>query len=389
MKPFPAWTIVLLLLLPLVTSPGLGDVPNRPAASENTFTFHLFHTLAAAHPAGNVFVSPCSAAQALGMAALGAGGTTRRAMQQALGGSDVPSDASVHSDDPRVQLAAANDLWADRAFHFRPAFTEAARRIYGAGVATLDFQSASSVGTINRRISQETQGKITDLLNSDDLSRAQGGAILTDAVYFHGPWTQTFDKYETRPGPFASTGGPITVPLMARTGEMPYWQGDDFQAVELAYGDGRFVMDVFLPGQKSSLTKLLGRLNALTWQAWMSRLQPAQVALTLPRIHVSTAEDLEGPLTALGMGIAFQRQADFTPMSPQPLRLGGVKQEALLDVDENGTTAAAATAVVVMPGAAPQEPPSVVMRVDRPFFCAIRDTRTGTIVFVGAITDPR
>ena len=35
-----------------------------------------------------------------------------------------------------------------------------------------------------------------------------------------------------------------------------------------------------------------------------------------------------------------------------------------------------------------QTPFTVIMRVDHPFFCAIRDNVTGTVLFAGLIRDP-
>jgi serpin B len=64
-----------------------------------------------------------------------------------------------------------------------------------------------------------------------------------------------------------------------------------------------------------------------------------------------------------------------------------VIHKAFIKLDENGTEAAAATAVVVgEKTSAP--PPAKVVKIDRPFFFAIRDVPTGTVLFAGRITDP-
>ena len=60
--------------------------------------------------------------------------------------------------------------------------------------------------------------------------------------------------------------------------------------------------------------------------------------------------------------------------------------QANIDVDEKGTEAAAATAVGMRVTSMPAEP--VTMRVDRPFLFALRDVPTGTILFLGQVTDP-
>jgi serpin B len=84
--------------------------------------------------------------------------------------------------------------------------------------------------------------------------------------------------------------------------------------------------------------------------------------------------------------------ADLTGMvegtPPEPLFISDVLHKAFISVDENGTEAAAATVVIAGAGAAPPaaEPPEV--RIDRPFLFAIRDTQTGTILFLGRVMDP-
>ena len=62
--------------------------------------------------------------------------------------------------------------------------------------------------------------------------------------------------------------------------------------------------------------------------------------------------------------------------------------KAVLEVDEEGTVAAAVTAVTTRHRAVLRVTPKE-MRVDRPFFCAIRDNETSTLLFAGIIRDPQ
>jgi serpin B len=70
------------------------------------------------------------------------------------------------------------------------------------------------------------------------------------------------------------------------------------------------------------------------------------------------------------------------------LFIGLVIHKAFVDVNEEGTEAAAATAVAMKAGGPPpREPPA--FDVDRPFLFLIRDNKTGSVLFMGRITDPR
>jgi serpin B len=100
---------------------------------------------------------------------------------------------------------------------------------------------------------------------------------------------------------------------------------------------------------------------------------------------------------ALGMADAFDRmQADFTGMVDldelgqlelQPPMIGFALHKAFINVDEQGTEAAAATGIGATPAGATSYQP-IEVRVDRPFLLAIRDTVTGTILFLGRVLDP-
>jgi serpin B len=57
-------------------------------------------------------------------------------------------------------------------------------------------------------------------------------------------------------------------------------------------------------------------------------------------------------------------------------------------LDEHGTEAAAATAVGISGTSAPGGRP-VTLTIDRPFVFLIRDTKTGAILFMGRVVNPK
>jgi serpin B len=65
-----------------------------------------------------------------------------------------------------------------------------------------------------------------------------------------------------------------------------------------------------------------------------------------------------------------------------------VKHKTFAEVNEEGTEAAAVTSVTASVTSAMQPRKPFRMIVDHPFFCAIRDNKTGTLLFIGSITDP-
>lgn len=385
--------------LPVVNAAIVASNPNvRQVANANTdFGFNLLHKLTANQPTGNVFFSRFSISNALDMTLNGAGGQTRNDMAQALGlgamdldqinqGNSLLLKSATHPD-AKVQITVANALWASSHIPLAPNFVQLCARYYNATATTLDFASPASVDAINGWVDKNTHGKIMRLVSQPDIAKAT--AVLTNAVYFHGKWQYKFDKTRTHDGAFTLAGGSVkNVPLMSQNGRFSYLETPQFQAASLPYGAGRMSLYVFLPKKGISLSAFVEQLNAANADKWIGEMKPTQMTIILPRFRADYQTELKTPLSALGMGLAFDRSADFSPMGlPPQTYISNVIHKAVLEVDEKGTVAAAATGTIIETLSIIL--PQTVMRVDHPFYMAIRDNSTGTILFEGVIRDPK
>jgi len=99
---------------------------------------------------------------------------------------------------------------------------------------------------------------------------------------------------------------------------------------------------------------------------------------------------LKPALERMGMGLAFERGADFTPLGSSQFYVGQVLHRTRMEVDEEGTVAAAATAVTMLATSAMHHKTEKkkTLVFDRPFALLLVDAHTGAILFAGAIYDP-
>jgi serpin B len=114
------------------------------------------------------------------------------------------------------------------------------------------------------------------------------------------------------------------------------------------------------------------------------------VELGLPKFRLETSYDLVPPLKNLGMKAPFSKEiADFSGMGwPQgKLWIGQVRHKAFVEVNEEGTEAAAATAVGMVTTVMVEQP--AVFRADHPFLFLIRDRKSGALLFLGRVANPR
>lgn len=100
--------------------------------------------------------------------------------------------------------------------------------------------------------------------------------------------------------------------------------------------------------------------------------------------------ELASVLSAMGMPAAFGGDADFSGINGRRnLFLSAVIHKAFVDVNEEGTEAAAATGVAVARLAVIRPDPVVEFRADHPFVFLIRHNRSGSLLFLGRVINPR
>ena len=400
-----ALVAILILLIAssnLLLSRGSSnnsDVDPRLLAASSRFSFKLYEQIVKQPTDKNTFVSPASIILALAMTYNGANGTTREAMSHALElqGMSLEDVNRAFADlksvlapsDPKIQLKIANSLWARNGFAVKPAFLERNKQYFGAEVVSLNFADPAAPDTINAWVKKNTEGKIDkiiDEIGGDDV------LFLINAIYFKGQWQLEFDKKQTKPDVFKLAGGEKKeVSMMSQSGNYLYSKGKNFQAVALPYGKGDVSMFVFLPDELTSLDQFEQELTAENWDMWMKSLRGGPGNIKLPRFKVEWEANLNKPLAQLGMEEAFDPQrADFSqiaePQFGQRIFISEVKHKSWCEVNEEGTVAAAATSVRATLTSAP--PPPFEMKVDRPFFFAIRDNRSGLVLFMGSVKDP-
>jgi len=393
------------------TANRLGLAAQRPAqpaadwarlvAGNTAFGMDLYGQLK--EEQGNLFLSPFSISTALGMCAAGARGKTLDEMVKVL---HLPADAhsgfgavikSLNEESDAKKrgfvLSTANALWAQKGYPWKAEYKKFVATDYSAGLFDLDFISAAeaSRGTINAWVEKETNQKIKNLLPQGTVT-SDTRLVLTNAIYFKGDWTDPFKKEQTKDLPFTTADGKKTdAPLMHRVGGYLYAENDGFQVLDMPYTGRRVSMTVVLPRKADGLAAVEKDLTAEKFAATLKTLRfEKQVHVHLPRFKVEKSFMLNQPLQALGMKAAF-RGADFSGMHTggEQLDISAVVHKAFVDVNEEGTEAAAATGIVVGTTSVAPPPQPKYFKADHPFLFFIRDNKTGSVLFMGRLENPK
>jgi serpin B len=382
-------------------APGTAEEARQTAESMDAFGFDLYHRLGAD---GNLVFSPASIYVALSMAGAGARGETATQIETvlhqspgaargngvnsldqalaALSGTWTDQAGKPHD----VRLSIANAPFAQNGMRIAPDYLDVLASSYGAGLRLLDYRTdpLGATKAINAWVSDRTEKRIPKLIDPplDSMTRL----VLVNAIYLKAPWTDPFSDSRTADAPFTRADGTtVSVPTMNRSFETSYAQGDGWQAVQLPYADGSLAMTIVVP---SDLAAFEAGLDGSRFASIVGALSGAEVHLWLPRFKTETKARLGDLLNQLGMPLAMDpSRADFSGITTeQALFISDVIHQANITVDEKGTEASAATAVVMAGSARPTEVKT--LKVDRPFLFALRDTKTGAILFLGRIVDP-
>ncbi len=377
-----------------------GEQAETPlAASNNAFALDLYARVRG--QGGNLFLSPYSISSALAMTHAGARGNTAAQMAKALhfdldgaklheAFGKLTGDLNAAGAKSDFALTVANALWVQEGFELLKEYLGLTKSAYGASPHPVDFAKATEAArqTINRWVEEQTRDKIKDLIPKGMLG-SLARLVLTNAIYFKGRWATEFFADHTRERPFTlASGEKVSVPTMHHMAGFPFLQGDGFQAIALPYKGDALSMVILLPAKADGLPALEKSLSAESLVKWIAAMKAQDVFVALPKFKATTTLLLAETLQAMGMPDAFRLPpADFSGMTgKKDLFISQVIHKAFVDVNETGTEAAAATAVIMEGAAAPQ---FVEFTADHPFLFLIRDNRSGSILFLGRLANPK
>lgn len=351
---------------------------------------------------GNMFFSPYSISTALAMTYAGARGNTEKEMAKVLRFSldqenlhsafaQVESRLNKLQKTGNIKLSVANSLWPQQDYKFLDEYLSLAKKHYGVSITPLDYKRACEAARkmINKWVEDKTQNKIKDLIQPGILN-ALTRLVLVNAIYFKGNWESQFKADKTKVAPFhISSKKSVQAPMMTQKQKFRYADLGSFKMLKLPYVGNEMSMIVLLPKETDGLKQLEADLSVENLKRWKSRLSKRDVLVFLPKFKMTSMFRLDKTLASMGMVDAFNvSKANFAGMDGRPdwLYIGAVLHKAFVDVNEEGTEAAAATAVVMTMTAMPAPPPT--FRADHPFVFLIHENRTGSILFMGRVTDP-
>jgi serpin B len=361
--------------------------------ANTTFAFDLYQSLY--YEGQNLVFSPYSLSVGLSMAYVGARGETEEQMAAALN-FELPQeqlhpafnalDQSLGAREG-AELLLANAMWGSISSTYLETFLDTLAENYGTGVHQVDFSApAETRQRINQWVGDQTEDRIPELLPSGSIQR-EVDLILTNAIYFQAPWANPFPEEGTQEGTFTRLDGEsIPVAMMNQTAQFRYGQVAGVQVIELPYEGGRFSMLILLP-EAGTFETFASNLEAASLEQILALLHPAVVQLSLPKFQFEFGDQLKDALIGLGMVDAFG-DADFSGIDgSHELFIDQIYHQAVIGVDEAGTEVTGGSAVVIAQKGVPEV--EVTLTVDQPFLFMIRDNRSGALLFLGHVLDPR
>jgi len=286
-------------------------------------------------------------------------------------------------------LFLANSFWDLTTIRFSAFFRSINDSYYHAEVAQHKRQDAAAA--ISKWAYDKSFGTMTGLttpVSEDDF-------VFTSLLYFRAYWSHKFSANATRQADFTLLSGATKpVLMMKQSGAYQYERTDQFEAIILPYSNGRYLY-IFLPDKTSSLRDFQAELRDENWAKWTESMTTREGTIELPKFHINGKIDVQELLKGLGSDCAFESLAAFSKAVPaEGAKLTHAEQTLSFASDELGSEAVAFTeaggVVGGVPGGVPgwEPPPPFHMIVNRPFFAAIMDLRTRTIVLIASVVEP-
>lgn len=343
-------------------------------------------------------VSPLSIYGALSLLTAGADGQNATDLLTYLNAENINSLNELNSKlnhnfpylDELVTLDISNSLWSDLDINVKESYLNDLSKYYDAEHFSRTLRGKAVTNEINSWISEQTNGKIKNLLSEDVVTPP---LILINTIFFSGSWGECFDKEDTRTENFTLSNGSVSkVEMMHGIKRADYNKTDRAEALMLPFGNGLYDMAFILPEEGVTVDRFLQTASIEELNDLISKGRPVSADVTLPKFNCSTYfGDFEKTLKKMGLASIFIPSAWSKIVDNSTMAVNKVIHCASFLIDENGGEGAAAT-VITMVGASGDEsgePKVIPFKADRPFIFVVRQTSTNTPIFMGVVTNPK
>ncbi|XP_025964163.1 serpin E3 [Dromaius novaehollandiae] len=367
------------------------------------FAINLYQHMAEAENRTSLVVSPASVAVSLELLQFGAQGNTFTELRDALGYSihdqsvqdflHVVYEGATGSSSQGTTVQQACSLFVQAGVQLSPRFVAHTVRWVNSSLQQANFSDPNATAT-------QIQEWITSNIGDGDVhsmplemaASPLNQVAVVSTTYFKSRWQKKFSFMDTQILPFTTAeGSTLKVPTMHHTAEVNYGQFqtaslEPFSVVELPYIGEKISMFVVLPGHKRTLlSQIESHLSAKAITLWANSLKRMRMDIFLPRFSIQNHFDLKTAFSALGITDIFDPiNADFRGISEQgSLYVSEAIHKAKIEVTEGGTKASGTTAMVLL-----KRSRTPIFKADRPFTFFLRQANTGSVLFIGRVTNP-
>ena len=336
----------------------------------------------------NFIMSPVSAYIAGSMAGIGSEGETRTEFYSVLGDNMKDNAAELTQIIPSDSLKSVNSVWIDDSFMLNDEYATEIKGFKNTDFFSIDLQAHDSVNVINEWISNNTLGKISDMLNNGLTDTAV--LELFNVVYFNSEWDKCFSANNTRQADFTlEDGSTVKTDMMCDNRTVSYLSNDKWEGVVLPYKDSKYELVLLKDGTRKFSVPTAEDVHEL-----LANTEPVVVDLSIPKFSFNVEIDLMDAFKGAGVNRAFDgTTAEMTNLGMSKeyangiprLYISDIKQKVNFTVDESGTEAAAATEVGI---ANMSLQSGKEVSFDEPFTYLLLEKEHEIPVFIGFINNP-
>lgn len=377
-----------------------------PAGKAMQFALDLFKAADPKNPEKNYVISPLSPQILLAQLIEGCSEDARQEMIDGikLNSREVSSlmqslQETANKDNAMNKLDIASIVYKSKNMNLTDEFNHS-RKQNKIMLQNIDFSdTVNAVQEINNWVSQKTRGNIQEIVSEQNLSPDMS-MMLLNAIYFKGTWRYKFNQTDKRASFHTAENNKMSVQMMKqinrlRFGEInfgEYWEPDTgLRWVELPYEGDQLSMILLLPKTRFELDKNLEQVTGAHLQEIFKVIRrdfnPNKIHLQVPKFTIKDSISLVEPLKKLGVKQIFESDSALNKLSKTPVKVGDVKQDSFLSVDETGTTATAVSKITIIPLSL-NAYEDVHFECNEPFMVMIVDKTSEIPLFMGKIRQP-